>query len=214
MEITLAEEDEDKGAAVAPAPRRSTRVTSSSAEASTNTVDSSKKIRNASGAGVKELEEKMRSANLGTKAEPRLAKAAVKQQKEYLNPLPTPQAHPRPAPLLFVWGTGNAGQFGMGEDNLGELTKPQRNKLVEEMIQEGKFGEKGAGFQAVAAGGMSSLLVDEQGTVSSVLQCEKCNADMLCCLSRYGPAAQTIMPLWDGIPPMSQIRNEKANFST
>ncbi len=88
-----------------------------------------------------------------------------KEQKPYFNPLPTPPEHLRPAPQLFAWGAGNFGQFGMGENSLGELEKPQRNKLVEQKMQEGVYGEEGAGLEAVAAGGMYSLFVDEKGTV-------------------------------------------------
>ncbi|THG96280.1 hypothetical protein EW026_g5529 [Hermanssonia centrifuga] len=90
-----------------------------------------------------------------------------KEQKPYFNPLPTPPEHLRPAPQLFAWGAGNFGQFGMGENSLGELEKPQRNKLVEQKMQEGVYGEEGAGLEAVAAGGMYSLFVDEKGTIWS-----------------------------------------------
>ncbi|KAJ3531511.1 hypothetical protein NM688_g7565 [Phlebia brevispora] len=55
----------------------------------------------------------------------------------------------------------------MGEDALGELEKPTRNKLVEQKMQDGEFGEEGAGLEAVAAGGLFTLFVDEKGTVWS-----------------------------------------------
>lgn len=90
------------------------------------------------------------------------------QKKAHLNPLPTLPKHTRPAPLLFVWGAGNFGQFGMGERALGECEKPTRNKLVEAEMMEGTLGGEGAGFEAVAAGGMYSLFIDEKGTVSDV----------------------------------------------
>lgn len=54
----------------------------------------------------------------------------------------------------------------MGEDSLCEFEKPTRNKLVEQMMHDGKFGEEGAGLEAVAAGGLFTLFVDETGTVS------------------------------------------------
>lgn len=95
--------------------------------------------------------------------------AKVVQQKPYFNPLPSPPDHHRPAPQLFVWGAGNFGQFGMGEDALGEFEKPQRNKLVEQKSEDGEFGEEGAGLETVAAGGMYSLLIDEKGTVRTFL---------------------------------------------
>lgn len=94
-------------------------------------------------------------------------KRVEKEQKPYFNPLPVPPDHVRPAPQLFVWGTGNFGQFGMGEDSLGEFEKPTRNKLVEEKMHDGEFGEEGAGLEAIAAGGLFTLFVDEKGTVSN-----------------------------------------------
>lgn len=88
------------------------------------------------------------------------------QQKPYFNPIPTAPAHTRPAPQLFAWGAGNFGQFGMGADFLGEFSKPKRSLWIEEQIKEGTFGGEGAGLEAVAAGGLHSLLIDEKGTVS------------------------------------------------
>ncbi|KAI0082396.1 RCC1/BLIP-II [Panus rudis PR-1116 ss-1] len=95
--------------------------------------------------------------------EPRLTKPI----KPPFNALPTPPPHIRPAPQLFVWGAGNFGQFGLGPDNLGEHDKPRRNQWVEEKIDEGVFGEDGAGLEAIAAGGLHSLFIDEKGTVWS-----------------------------------------------
>ncbi|KAF7797412.1 hypothetical protein EIP86_008607 [Pleurotus ostreatoroseus] len=85
------------------------------------------------------------------------------------NPLPkAPTEHARPAPQLFGWGVGNFGQLGMGEDVLGEeYTKPTRNKIVEQKMQDGEFGGEDAGLEAVAAGGLFTLLLDEKGTVWS-----------------------------------------------
>ena len=54
----------------------------------------------------------------------------------------------------------------MGEDQLGELHKPSRNKWVERGMTEGRFGTReGAGLESIAAGGLYSLFVDENGTV-------------------------------------------------
>ena len=54
----------------------------------------------------------------------------------------------------------------MGEDQLGELHKPARNKWVDEGVTEGRFGSAGgAGLESIAAGGLYSLFVDENGTV-------------------------------------------------
>lgn len=87
------------------------------------------------------------------------------QLKPYFNPLPTPPNHPRPVNQLFVWGAGNFGQFGMGPDVLDEFSFPKRNTWVDEKIREGVFGSKGAGLEAVAAGGLHTLFIDEKGTV-------------------------------------------------
>lgn len=105
--------------------------------------------------------------------------AKVVQQKPYFNALPSPPEHPRPAPQLFVWGAGNFGQFGMGEDALGEFEKPQRNKLVEQKSEDGEFGEEGAGLETVAAGGMYSLFIDEKGTVRISTSPPDCEADQI-----------------------------------
>jgi len=102
-----------------------------------------------------------------TKAEPvRKAKAPAVQTKPYLNPLPTPPEKQRPGLQLFVWGAGNFGQFGLGPDVLDELDKPKKHVWAEQQMQNGSFGEEGAGLEAIAGGGMHSLFVDEKGTVS------------------------------------------------
>ncbi|KAF5387661.1 hypothetical protein D9615_000590 [Tricholomella constricta] len=89
----------------------------------------------------------------------------VPQLKPYYNPLPAPPEPKRPGLQLFVWGAGNFGQFGMGPDVLGELDKPKRNQWIEEQIEEGTFGEVGAGIESVVAGGLHTLFIDEKGTV-------------------------------------------------
>ncbi|KAL0949294.1 hypothetical protein HGRIS_009372 [Hohenbuehelia grisea] len=89
----------------------------------------------------------------------------VPQQKPYFNPLPVLPSHKRPSLLLWAWGAGNFGQFGMGPSILNELDKPRRNAWVEEKIEEGAFGEDGAGIESIAAGGMHTIFVDEKGTV-------------------------------------------------
>lgn len=54
----------------------------------------------------------------------------------------------------------------MGEDRLGELHKPTRNRWVEEGVAEGRFGStEGAGLESIAAGGLYSLFIDENGRV-------------------------------------------------
>lgn len=96
---------------------------------------------------------------------PETPHAPPPQLKPYFNPLPTPPQRQRPAPLLFVWGTGNFGQFGMGPDFLDEQTKPKRNVWVEEQIEDGTFGDEGAGIESIAAGGLHTVFIDEKGTV-------------------------------------------------
>ncbi|KAF9054974.1 RCC1/BLIP-II [Hymenopellis radicata] len=55
----------------------------------------------------------------------------------------------------------------MGPDVLGELDKPRRHPWAEQRMQDGTFGSEGAGLEALAAGGMHSLFVDESGTIWS-----------------------------------------------
>lgn len=54
----------------------------------------------------------------------------------------------------------------MGSDVLGELPKPRKNAWVEEGIKDNIFGPDGAGIEAIAAGGLHTIFVDEKGTVS------------------------------------------------
>ncbi|KAF9450138.1 RCC1/BLIP-II [Macrolepiota fuliginosa MF-IS2] len=101
------------------------------------------------------------------KKEPKEKPAPIPQSRPYFNPLPTPPQRQRPGLTLWAWGAGNFGQFGMGPDVLDELTKPKRNPWVEEQIEEGTFGEEGAGLESIAAGGLHTLFTDEKGTVWS-----------------------------------------------
>lgn len=59
----------------------------------------------------------------------------------------------------------------MGDDELGELSKPKKNKWVEEGMEDGKFGSNGAGLESIAAGGLHTLFIDETGTVSCGVVC-------------------------------------------
>ena len=94
------------------------------------------------------------------------APSAPKQLKPYFNLLPVPPQKQRPGLLPFVWGTGNFGQFGMGPDVLGEVSKPKRNTWIEEHIEASAFGEDNAGIESVACGGLHTIFLDERGTVS------------------------------------------------
>lgn len=109
--------------------------------------------------------EKALKAAVKKVAVPRTRKV-VTEPVSYFNPLPTAPDHHRPAPQLFTWGAGNFGQFGMGPDILAELDKPRKNPWVEKKIEEGAFGEEGASLEAIAAGGLHTLFIDERGTVS------------------------------------------------
>jgi regulator of chromosome condensation len=90
-----------------------------------------------------------------------------------INAIPEFPAKMVPPAQIFVWGTGNFGQFGMGPTFLDELSKPTRNTWVEEKIAQGVFGSgPGSGIVGVAAGGLHSLFIDENGTVCSFLVCD------------------------------------------
>ncbi|KZT24604.1 RCC1/BLIP-II protein [Neolentinus lepideus HHB14362 ss-1] len=101
--------------------------------------------------------------------EPKVPKEpkAAKEQAPYFNPLPVPPEHVRPPYQLWGWGAGNFGQLGMGSELLDEYPKPKRNLWIEAQIKDGVFGEEGAGLEAIAAGGMHTVFIDEKGTVWS-----------------------------------------------
>ncbi|KAG6878592.1 hypothetical protein C0993_003047 [Termitomyces sp. T159_Od127] len=94
-----------------------------------------------------------------------IKEALIPQQRPYFNPLPVPPEAKRPGLQLFVWGAGNFGQFGMGPDDLDQHDKPKRNAWVEKQMQNGTFGEVGAGLESIAAGGLHTCFIDEKGTV-------------------------------------------------
>jgi len=97
---------------------------------------------------------------------------AASETEPPINAIPEFPAKMVPPAQIFVWGTGNFGQFGMGTNYLDELSKPTRNTWVEEKIAQGAFGPgPGSGIVGVAAGGLHSLFIDENGTVCSSLPC-------------------------------------------
>jgi regulator of chromosome condensation len=95
---------------------------------------------------------------------------AASETEPPINAIPELPAKMVPPAQIFVWGTGNFGQFGMGPGYLDELSKPTRNTWVEEKIAQGVFGSgPGSGIVGVAAGGLHSLFIDQNGTVRSFL---------------------------------------------
>ncbi|KAG8934737.1 hypothetical protein FRC02_009318 [Tulasnella sp. 418] len=98
---------------------------------------------------------------------PAKEKAPAKVHPPPLNPLPGQKSHPRPPRQLFVFGNGDMGQFGLGTDTLGDITRPRLHKWFDEAVRNGTLGGEGAGLEAVAVGGMHSLVIDELGRVWS-----------------------------------------------
>ncbi|KAI0089086.1 regulator of chromosome condensation 1/beta-lactamase-inhibitor protein II [Irpex rosettiformis] len=167
--------------AVPVAGRRSTRVASQTVVAQPVPPAAAKKAIRSRTKGTKkknddadvaDLETKMKKVKLETrkKVAPKPKPKRIHQHEgEYFNALPQlADIGCHSGSQLFVWGAGNAGQFGMGVDRTGELSKPTKNTIVEEMMETGKLGEDlSTSFVALAAGGMSSLFIDATGTVWS-----------------------------------------------
>ncbi|KAI0796863.1 regulator of chromosome condensation 1/beta-lactamase-inhibitor protein II [Abortiporus biennis] len=166
--------DSDSNSLTPPPPpaKRARSGSKAAAAATTNGVDK-KEVKKTTKAAVApkaapaKKQEKVKVAEKVTVVKKKAPAAPAHPPKPHFNALPTHAEHIRPAPQLFVWGAGNFGQFGMGADRLGEFEKPRKNPLIEAKIEEGVFGEPGASFEAVAAGGLHSLFVDEKGTVWS-----------------------------------------------
>ncbi|KAF8695639.1 chromosome condensation (RCC1) repeat, partial [Rhizoctonia solani] len=89
-------------------------------------------------------------------------------KKPPFNPLPVAQPPTRPAMQLFVFGNGDMGQFGLGTSVLGDISRPRQHAWFKEAIDAGILGTApGAGIDALCAGGMHTLVVDEVGRVWS-----------------------------------------------
>ena len=86
-----------------------------------------------------------------------------------INALPQPASHPRPARLCFVFGTGDFGQFGLGTETLGEISRPRLHAWFEAAAKADILGSKGAGVEKICAGGMHTLAIDEAGKVKTKL---------------------------------------------
>ncbi|KAG8790260.1 hypothetical protein FRC12_012376 [Ceratobasidium sp. 428] len=90
----------------------------------------------------------------------------VPLKKPPFNPLPAVRAPKRPAAQVFVFGNGDMGQFGLGTDVLGDISRPRPHAWFKDAIEAGILGrEKGAGVDDLCAGGMHTLAVDELGKV-------------------------------------------------
>ncbi|ODN74877.1 hypothetical protein L202_07179 [Cryptococcus amylolentus CBS 6039] len=89
---------------------------------------------------------------------------------EEVNHIPAIPAVSEPHNALFVWGTGDQGQFGLGPDLLEEIARPKIHTWLEEQSEEGKLsrdGKPGGGLESVDCGGMHTLAIDEGGRVRS-----------------------------------------------
>jgi regulator of chromosome condensation len=122
--------------------------------------------------GSRKLINKIKKSEIATDVLPQLKKPrkAASETEPPINVIPEFPTKMVPSAQIFVWGTGNFGQFGMGPNYLDELSKPTRNTWVEEKIAQGAFGPgPNSGIVAVSAGGLHSLFIDENGTVRSSL---------------------------------------------
>jgi hypothetical protein len=96
----------------------------------------------------------------------------------------------------------------MGPNTLGEFGKPKKHTWVEKGLEEGRFGEKGAGIESAAAGGLHTIFVDEAGKVHI-----PCRKDMLTHVSdRYGPVELVMMLHWGDQSKTSPIRKIREIF--
>ncbi|QRV82740.1 RCC1/BLIP-II protein [Ceratobasidium sp. AG-Ba] len=73
-------------------------------------------------------------------------------KKPPFNPLPAVRAPKRPAAQVFVFGNGDMGQFGLGTDTLGDISRPRLHSWFKDAIEAGVLGR-----------GMHTLAVDELG---------------------------------------------------
>lgn len=83
-----------------------------------------------------------------------------------INAIPESASHPRPCRLVFVFGQGEFGQFGLGTETLDEIPRPRLHAWFETAAKNNTLGSEGAGLEMICAGGMHSLAIDEAGKVS------------------------------------------------
>lgn len=127
-----------------------------------------RKPSQAAAALIKDIDAlKIGGSNAETKQKQKATKVVEPKPIMVFNPLPVQLEHRRPPLHLFVWGAGDAGQLAMGPDFFDQLNKPRKSSFVSQGIEDGIFGETDdAGLEAIAAGGLQTLFIDESGTVS------------------------------------------------
>ncbi|KAL0247475.1 hypothetical protein I308_103540 [Cryptococcus tetragattii IND107] len=100
-----------------------------------------------------------------------IASRGPKKIVQGINAIPSIPPVKTPHNALFVWGTGDQGQFGLGPDNLDEIGRPKLHSWFEEQIEEGNLSREGkpgsGGLESVHCGGMHTLAIDEAGRVRS-----------------------------------------------
>ena len=102
----------------------------------------------------------------GSRKRSRLSRTGTEKHSIPQPPLPF-----QPHQALFIFGTGDMGQIGLGPDQLDEIPRPKLHTWFEAQIEGGKLsGDRrsgSGGFETVACGGMHTLAVDEGGRVWS-----------------------------------------------
>ena len=121
-----------------------------------------------------------------------------------INSLQQPSSHPRPSRLCFVFGTGDFGQFGLGTETLGEISRPRLHAWFETAAKGDVLGSEGAGVEKICAGGMHTLAVDEAGKVKA-LAAHRCSVSLIV-FERSGHGVSTITPRWADLPTAYPIR--------
>ncbi|KAI6047503.1 regulator of chromosome condensation 1/beta-lactamase-inhibitor protein II [Pisolithus marmoratus] len=147
-----------------PAAKPTKRTASQPTKRPRSPTSSPPKKRSRSAAPQSDTEDAKKSSLRKTSSGRRLARKPTanglpavaeepQQLKPYFNAIPSRQPPKRPAAQLFIL--------------LGEFSSPKRNTWVDQKISEGTFGSEGAGLEAIAAGGLHTLFIDEKGTVWS-----------------------------------------------
>ncbi|OBZ67722.1 Protein pim1 [Grifola frondosa] len=149
-----------------PAKRTSrSRTRTTPAEPKTNGVAKAKSASKAKAAPKSRVSAKapLKAKPAPNEAEPvlpRKPKTPAPAKKRAPAVLPAP-LNPLPVPQYIC------GQLGISAEFCADLDKPRRNPYVDKKIEERAFGVDGAGLEAIAAGGLHTLFIDEKGTVWS-----------------------------------------------